>query len=259
MSVPAASSSSLCGAWANPADVPVRWRETHTDEQWENWLWQASEVLYHLSGERWSGVGCTYTAELRGRPPAPGTGAWPYYRSWGLSASGPAYWWWSDAVQFAWHPAYRGMDPQPYAVKLPHDEVQTINSVTINTVAFTAYRLVRGSWLERTDGQAWQRFLDDTVVAYTYGTPPDRGGVNACVWLAHELGKFECGDTSCRLPKRVTSITRQGVSIAVIDSMKFFEIRKTGLYEVDQWLTAVNPAGRQRRARVWSPDIPRGI
>lgn len=246
----------LCGPWATFADVPADLVGDKTQQQWEGWLLQASEILFGLSGERWSGVGCTYTAELRGAPPEQGSGAWPYYRSWGMTNTSPAYWWFPLA-SVAWFPVYRAVDPVPYAIRLPHDEVTEITEVLINGVAFTDYQLVRGNWLERTDGRGWHRFFDQTTITYAYGTPPTEGGVQAAICLANEIGKAICGDDTCRLPKRVTSITRQGVAIAMIDSMDFFKIRKTGLADVDLWLTSVNPNGRRRAARVMSPDIPR--
>src|SRR3546814_4772015 len=36
--------------------------------------------------------------------------------------------------------------------------------------------------------------------------------------LANELAKAACNDKSCGLPQRVQSITRQGVTVAVLDS-----------------------------------------
>jgi hypothetical protein len=247
----------LCGAWATPDDLPENWRDNASDAQWERWLMLASEILFTLSGQQWSGAGCMYVADLRGRPPAQGSGAYPYYRTWGLAPSGPGYWWWNSMVGFAWFPQYLGPMPMPYAVKLPHDQITEVEQVTINGELFTAWMLSPGGWLERTDGDRWQKAFDDTQVTYTYGTPPPEGGVTAATQLANEIRLYECGDNSCQLPKRVTSITRQGMTIAVIDPMNFFKIGRTGIYAVDLWLVSVNPSSRMRRARVFSPDLPR--
>jgi hypothetical protein len=256
--VAAPRTAMLCGPWASVADLPESMLGDKAPDQWERWLLVASEILFGLSGEQWRGVGCTFSAELRGHPPEQGSGAWPYYRSWGMTNTSPAYWWYPLGA-VAWFPIYREVVPRPYAVRLPHDEVTEILSVTVNGTALdpSLYRLARGNWLERTDGLAWGQWFDQTVVSYSYGRPPPESGVQAVIVLANEIGKAECGDKDCRLPKRVTSITRQGVSIAVIDSMDFFKIGKTGLADVDMWLTSVNPKARRRRAQVWSPDIPR--
>ena len=60
-----------------------------------------------------------------------------------------------------------------------------------------------------------------------------------------------------KLPKRVTNVTRQGLSMVVLDPMDFLDDGKTGVYEVDLFLKAYNPAKLQRRATVMSPDIGR--
>lgn len=256
---PAPRSQQLCGAWATVEDVPERWRANTSDDDWARWLMVASEILWGLSGRQWAGAGCTYVADLRGRPPEPGTGAWPYYRTYGLSPSGPGYWWWSSMAGFAWFPQYLGLQPRPYAIKLPHDQVTSVEQVTINGELFSAWQLVRDGWLERTDGDSWQKALDDTQITYNYGVAAPEGGVEAVVRLANEIRLFDCGDQNCQLPKRVTSITRQGMTIAVIDPMNFFKIGRTGVYLVDMWLVSVNPNGRQQRAKVYSPDIPKAI
>jgi hypothetical protein len=252
---PAPRSSVLCGPWATPDDVDESDRSLVSDTQWVGFLMAASEVVYALAGRQWSGQGCTTTVELRDRPPAPGTGAWPYFRSWGESAS--SYWWWSFSG-WAWFPRYVGMPPQPFAIKLPHDQVIAVTDVLVQGVAFTAYRLLKSGWLERTDGGRWLEFNGDTVITYTYGDAPPESGVRAVVNLATELAKDAIGE-KCDLPKRVTSITRQGISVAVIDPMLFMKEGRTGLYAVDLFLTAVNPQSRPRSATVWSPDIPRAI
>lgn len=256
MSGPAPQSQELCSAWANPDDIPEIYRANASDDQWTQWLMFASEVMYRLSGQQWSGGGCTNTAELRGQPPEPGSGAWPYYRTWGLTPSGPAYWWWNTFLGFAWFPQFVGTIPSEYAVKLPHDEITAVTAVTINGEPFSNWQLVRGSWLERTDNDRWGKSTELLEVSYTYGIAPPAGGVNAVVQLAVEIMKWQTQDNSCRLPKRITSITRQGVSLAVIDPMKFLDKGRTGVYEIDLWLASVNPQSRQRRGRVWSPDIP---
>lgn len=56
-----------------------------------------------------------------------------------------------------------------------------------------------------------------------------------------------CGDTTaCRLPRNVTATVRQGVSKSFDSSQVLAAIwreKKTGLFEVDAWLAAVNPSG----------------
>lgn len=254
---PAPRSTRLCGAWATPDDLNENDRSLLSDEQWPGWLIAASEILWALSGKQWAGSGCSATVELRSWPPAPGTGAWPYYRTWGLTAQG-GYWWWSFAG-WAWFPRYVGMEPQKMAVKLPHKEVTAITSVTVQGEPFTAYNLLASGWLERTDGRRWLEYAGDTVISYTYGEPTIESGVRAVIRLAVEMVKDWLGDTTCRLPRRVTSVTRQGISLAISDPQIFLKEGRTGLYEVDLFLASVNPNSRSQSASVWSPDIPTSV
>ena len=62
-------------------------------------------------------------------------------------------------------------------------------------------------------------------------------------------------NADCDLPERVTSITREGVTMALIDPQEFIQEGRTGLYTVDLWLNAVNPNRLLKRATVWSPDM----
>jgi hypothetical protein len=91
------------------------------------------------------------------------------------------------------------------------------------------------------------------AVTYGLGTPVPVAGLHAAGVYACELVKA-CADLPCRLPRRVTQITRQGVTYSLLDPMEFLEQGMTGLYEVDAWIRAVNPAGLAHGARVYSPD-----
>lgn len=116
--------------------------------------------------------------------------------------------------------------------------------------------------VRRDTGECWPYCQDlaapDTdagtfSVRYTLGTPVPAAGLYAAGIYACELLKA-CTDGPCRLPRRVTSIVRQGVTYALLDPMEFLEKGLTGLYEVDAWIRAVNPAGLAVGARVHSPD-----
>lgn len=147
---------------------------------------------------------------------------------------------------------------RPVSVRLPHDDVTAVTAVTLDSDLFTGWRL-DGAWLTRTDGEGWPMCGERARVGYTYGSPPPQAGVLACVELAVELGRATATtpDKPCQLPKRVQSITRQGISFAALDDMEFLDRGLTGLYTVDLWIKSVNPAGRRQRAQVWSPDLPR--
>lgn len=122
----------------------------------------------------------------------------------------------------------------------------------------------RRSWLIRTDGERWptcQNWASDGpgddgyfAVSLVVGKPVPSIGVSASAELACELFKLCADPESCQLPQRVTSYVRNGVTVPVIDVMEFIDKRRTGLYSVDMFLGAVNPAGLARRARAHSAE-----
>ena len=127
-----------------------------------------------------------------------------------------------------------------------------------------AYRIDNARELIRLDGQPWPVCTDATDpdgfrVEVTHGIEPPQAGVWAAAALACELAKSRDPDLQgeCKLPKRVTSVTRQGLSMVVLDPMDFLDDGKVGVYECDLFLKAYNPAKLQRRAAVMSPDVGR--
>jgi hypothetical protein len=96
-------------------------------------------------------------------------------------------------------------------------------------------------------------------VAFFYGQEPPKAGKHAAAVLACELALACDGSDECRLPKRLQSITRQGVTAVVLDAFDFLNRRRTGLIEVDSFLAAYNPHGLTRRASVINPDLMRPV
>lgn len=251
-------SAVLCSAWASPSDIPevVRAELGLSESELARALMIASELLWALSGRRWYGGGCLEEAYLRSTPPRPGTGTWPYHRSWGNCSC------WLNADWINGYPAaaYLGAWEHvagPYAVRLPRAPVMEIASLTINGQPFTSYNLNRSGWLERLDGKPWDTCSDSTVVTYRHGEPPPLGGVQSAITLGVELARDMYDISGCRLPKRITTITRQGVTVDIADSLDILDKGGTGIVSVDLWLRSVNPEARPQRAGVWSPDVPR--
>lgn len=257
--MPAPVSAVLCSPWAQYDDVPAAQLDalpdTVTQEDVEDALMRASEILWALSGRVWYGGGCAETAILRSTPPPPGTGTWPYESSWGRCGC------WTygapgDLIPFRAYP-YPGRHIQaPIAVKLPRSPITAVTAVTIGGEPFAGWNLLASGWLERIDGKPWSVCDGDTEIAYTHGLPPPAGGRDAAIEMALELIKYKFQIDGCRLPRRATQITRQGVSIT-IDPMQFLSEGGTGLLGVDLWLRAVNPDRGAQAASVWSPDLPR--
>jgi hypothetical protein len=94
------------------------------------------------------------------------------------------------------------------------------------------------------------------AVTYHYGVPPPQSGILAASVLAGQLGLDQSGSDT-RLPRRVTSISRQGMTAMIVDVMDFLKEGLTGIYEVDLFLHWANPSGSKMRSFVWSPDIGR--
>lgn len=116
------------------------------------------------------------------------------------------------------------------------------------------YKIVNGNILMITSGITDVCGLE---VAYTYGVNVPASGRLAAKKLAYELVLGWEGDENCALPSNVTSISRQGVSFAVFDKQDFLNEGRTGVYEVDLFLRAVNPDKARKKAKVFSPDLPK--
>jgi len=141
---------------------------------------------------------------------------------------------------------------QALELPAPIDSITAIwqNGATLDP---SAYRVVNKSTVYRTDGQGWpycQR-LDlpltspDTLgVSYQWGEPVPAGGAMMTAVLARELVNA-CTAGKCRLPGRVTNVSRDGVTMT-LDPELFYKLRMTGLPEVDQWIASVNPYGNVR-------------
>lgn len=147
-------------------------------------------------------------------------------------------------------------------VNLP-GPVADIVEVTIDgeVVPPSTYRL-DGSMLIREGGLDWPDCQDLAVplgqegtwgITYNRGLPVPMGGQIAAGVLATELYKAACNDGSCKLPQRVQTITRQGVTMAMLDSFEdSVDKGYTGIWVIDSWLSSVN--NPKVPSTVQSPD-----
>lgn len=101
--------------------------------------------------------------------------------------------------------------------------------------------------------------VDTFEVTFTYGQAPPPSGVLAANVLACQLALACTGGNGCRLPQRVTSVVRQGISM-LLDPMDFLVDGRTGLYEVDLFLSAHGATrGKRMPSAVVNPDIHRAV
>lgn len=148
-------------------------------------------------------------------------------------------------------------------VKLPAP-VHRIVEVKIDGAPLVtgSYRVDDNRLLVRTDGDDWPRCNDlnksDTEVGTwsvtaEYGQLVPEGGAWAVGELACELINAINGE-DCRLPRQVTQLARQGVTITFPSLTELFTNRQTGLYLVDLFIATWNPNKLSRRSGVYSVD-----
>lgn len=95
-------------------------------------------------------------------------------------------------------------------------------------------------------------------VTYLKGEPVPPGGGLIAGMLACEYAKALCGDSSCRLPKRVSTITREGLTMGMIDNFSNLKDGWTGIWEIDDWISTYSTrlgVGPWKASTVSSPDV----
>lgn len=238
--VAGADEGATCEPWATEADLcePCNDYDSETLEHLEWALPAAADVLYELSGRRFPGICTTEVRPLCTRLPESGSccGANVRHRL----AHHPVR---SivqvllDGVELVEGTDYR-LDDQQLLVRLPDEHGRR-----------RVWPCCQRTDLDATEEHTW-------AVTYRHGTPAPRMGVVAAGILACELA-MACVPSladRCRLPKKVTSVTRQGVTIVMAPS-DFLKDGKVGIYEVDLFLGTYNPKRIQQRATVMSPDV----
>lgn len=237
----AAPRTGTCEPWATEADLcsPCNDYE-QLGPIAGDYLQMATDVLYELSGRQFPGQ-CTDTV----RPCVPSSscgcrsdctclgsrqielGVWPLVAVSQVKLDGVVL----DSGRYR-------VDDYRYLVRLPDAD-------GTNPGWPTAQRLDLG------DDQQ-----DTWSVTFSWGLDPPTMGVKAAAVLACELA-LACDPENadnCRLPKSVTSVTREGVTLAMTDLGSLLSENRTGIPEVDLFLRASNPHRLRRRASAWSPD-----
>jgi hypothetical protein len=135
----------------------------------------------------------------------------------------------------------------PYTIALP-GPVSSVELVKIDGVPLSpsAYRVEHNRLLIRIDGQTWPAtqnlLLDDDQpntfsIEYVKGIPVPVGGQLAAGVLAAEMQKAYCNDATCRLPQRLQTVTRQGITVGV--ALTGEDWRETGIWIIDDWIKSV--------------------
>jgi hypothetical protein len=224
----------------------------------------ATELLYALSARQFPGV-LTASARPTSKPEQITDQMWSNnLRYLGFSGYNST-WGWGTCLGCG----YQGCGG-PYMIGLGRSPLISIEDVVIDGVSLdpSEYRIDDAKWLVRQNqkGSGWptcQNLMANLGdpntfgVDFTFGQLPPQTGINAATVLAAELYRSSTPSlmASCALPKRVTSITRQGVSIAVLDSMAALDKGMTGIAVIDMFIASTNPRHSMRRPMVFSPDL----
>lgn len=156
----------------------------------------------------------------------------------------------------------------PRAIHLP-GPVQDVNAIDIGGLLLdpSAYRVDNGHTLIRQDGQSWPTRQDlyasigtpnTWTIDFDHGVPVPMGGQLAAGLLACELAKAMSGDGDCALPSRVQSVTRQGVSMDIVQTtFQDAQDGRTGIFTIDSWIGSVTTP--RDYVGVSSPETRRGM
>lgn len=236
-------------------------------DDWSNYSAEVrAAALEYGSYVMWAATGRQFgLCDMTVRPCGRYRGTSPEF--WGFFWSGQGGWWVPYVDGYGvWRNCWcgnRGCTCQPDCQVYLPGPVYSVSEVLVDGVALdpSAYRVDDGHWLVRTDGDCWPECADLNVdsgaglfeVSYTRGQVVPDVVLTAAGTLACEYAKA-CVGGACRLPGRITSIARQGVTVTAVDTDTLLRRGLTGIFEVDQVISAVNPAGLRARPRVYSPD-----
>src|SRR5690606_5843134 len=186
----------------------------------------ASWILYKLSGEKYPGVHTStdwYGSDIDSAQYSPFTTLGRHIN------------------------VYEVNDFATKRLRLRSKPVQKIESIFIGETELDpeTYLIGNKSYVLRTDKQFWD-LARGVTVTYVHGIEPPEPGIRAAQRLADELVLSIDNPEQCSLPDRVTSVSRQGISYAILDTQEFLNQGKTGLYEVDLFLKTANPIGARK-------------
>jgi hypothetical protein len=120
-----------------------------------------------------------------------------------------------------------------------------------------------GNLLVRTDGACWPQCQDlnknpgaanTFTITGVFGRLVPQELLDAAGLLACEIGKSIAGQP-CRLPQRMQSLSRQGVTVQFPAADSYLDRGLTGLNEVDQLVVQFNPGRLAQSPKVFSLDM----
>jgi intein/homing endonuclease len=167
-----------------------------------------------------------------------------------------------DRYQVRWVDSFAG---EPYTKAWKDDEYiwSRIHKVTLDEKEVPVFDLeVEEDHSFIAEGLAVHNCCtDDMLITFTHGVAPPAIGVTAAKVLGCEL-YLACdpsGKEKCRLPRNISSIARQGVSVLFRSLTSSGTKFRFGLAEVDFFLEAYAPYGSRSRSIILSPDVDESL
>lgn len=263
-----------CSPWIEAADIVACCSGVEMDsdnfEALEDAALVASQILYSLSGSRYSGLCGPITV----RPCRDNCACWGGQRL-DYVASGGWRWIWGGMNWTHWPGSNSCGCGCLSSVKLSGYPVQGISQVKIDgeVVPPSEYRLDQMKNLTRMNGDYWPACQDLSLeddqpgtfsITYWHGRTPPQLAISAASDLACDIYRL-CADGAdtgdCALPTGVTRLTRQGVTIDKSAAIAWFYGNQgmgrgwnTGIKMVDAFLNSANPYGMRRPPMSYSPD-----
>lgn len=230
----------MVSLWVTPAELD------DPDSPWAPLICEAvSLALFNLSGQKYPGVREVTESYLRR-----GTSCF----SCSLGESFVT----DNGHVFQPH-GHRLFDGAPTGLRTRGTPIVSVSSVSTaaGMMPSADYKVANRSVIYRTNRAGWD-FHSGVTVTYKYGQYPPALGRLAALKLANEFVLAFEGSENCTLPANVTSVTRLGISFTLSSPQALAQLRMTGIYEVDLFLSTCNPSGALKRPKVFSADKPRG-
>lgn len=96
--------------------------------------------------------------------------------------------------------------------------------------------------------------MSNLTMKVTTGQPvPESLNIAAGV-LALEIARALCKDSTCKLPQRIQTITREGVTVGFQDDFEGLEKGRTGIWLIDMAVASANQGAPKPPPSVLNPE-----
>lgn len=262
--MPGPSAPDICADWCSVDDVLDLGPVDASEAEISKWIRFASLWLYRHTMRQWPG-----TCEITIRPVRPrdctcltAAAWWAEYGWWATP-----WWQWDDPLARCLRCADKPLgDVDELRIPGPVGDIAAI-VIDGETLPATAYTVTNRRKLIRVDGGKWPHGNDLTrdpsdpapadsdtpawQVTYDWGSPPPPDGAIAAAVLAREFVLAACNSGACRLPANLTQLSRQGERMEFEPLSSALAQGRTGLMEVDMFVSSVNPRGKTRRPKAY--------